>query len=222
MASSESFVTVEQPWTFQRSFTDSLVSDFYTKENEALTKALQMSFTGGVTAADTAASLLVKPEMVPFQTPTASGGSESEAPVLKPRTVGLTRKITKRKSRAKGATTTFITADAANFRQMVQQVTGVRFGGLNVQVPVTRVLKPEPQRLVNRLQSSGGLHTLDTSSFLLGQTHHQLVDPASYLVSQPPVASSTSPPTVVTDGGSGGLDFNSLCNFPTLESWKVM
>ncbi|XP_022846430.1 calmodulin-binding protein 25-like [Olea europaea var. sylvestris] len=219
MASSESFVTFEQPWTFQRS----LVSDFYTKENDALTKALQMSFTGGVAAADSALSLSVKPETVPFQTPTASGGSESEAPVSKPRSVGLTRKITKRKSRAmKGATTTFITADAANFRQMVQQVTGVRFGGLNVQVPVTQVLKPEPQRLVNRLQTSGGLPTLDTSSFLLGQTHHQQVDPASYLVAQPPVVSSQPPTTVVTDGGFGGLDFNSLSNFPTLESWKVM
>ncbi|KAL2534923.1 calmodulin-binding protein 25-like [Abeliophyllum distichum] len=84
MASSENFVTVEQPWMFRQSFADSRVSDFYTKENETLTKALQMSFTGGVAAAaaaaaDTEASLLVKPETVTFQTPTISGGSESEA-----------------------------------------------------------------------------------------------------------------------------------------------
>ncbi|KAL2464547.1 VQ motif-containing protein motif-containing protein [Forsythia ovata] len=224
MASSENYVTVEQPWMFRQSFADSRVSDFYTKENETLTKALQMSFTGGVAAAaDTETPLLVKPETGTFQTPTISGVSESEAPVSKPLTVGLTRKITKRKSRAaKGATTTFITADPANFRQMVQQVTGVRFGGLNGQLPFTQVLKPEPQRPVNRLQPSGGLPTLDTSSFLLGQTHHHRVDPASYLVTQPPVVSVPPPPAVVTDGGSGGLDFNSLCSFPTLESWKVM
>ncbi|CAI9779559.1 unnamed protein product [Fraxinus pennsylvanica] len=216
MASSENYVTVEQPWMFRRSYTDSLPSDFYTKEKETLTKALQMSYTGGATAADTAASLLVKSEMMPFQTPTVSDRSECEAPVSKPRTVGLTRKITKRKSRAtKGATTTFISADPANFRQMVQQMTGVRFGDLNGQLPVSQVLKPEPQRPVNRLQPSGGLSTLDTSSFLLSQTHHHQVDPASYLVAQPPA-------TVVTDVGSGGLDFNSHCNFPTLESWKDM
>ncbi|KAL2534922.1 vq motif-containing protein [Abeliophyllum distichum] len=104
---------------------------------------------------------------------------------------------------------------------MVQQVTGVRFGGLNGQLPFTQVLKPEPQRPVNRLQPSGGLPTLDTSTFLLGQTHHQQVDPASYLVTQPPVISVPPPPTVVNDGSSGGLD-NSLCSFPTLESWRVM
>lgn len=216
MASSENYVTVEQPWMFRRSFADSMASDFYTKENETLTKALQMSYKGGATAADTAASLLVKPEPMPFKTPTVSGRSECEAPVSKPRTVGLSRKITKRKSRAtKGATTTFISADPANFRQMVQQMTGVRFGDLNGQLPVSQVLKPEAQRPVNRLQPSGGLSTLDTSTFLLSQTHHHQVDPTSYLVAQPP-------DMVVTDGGSGGLDFNAPCNFPTLESWKDM
>ncbi|CAA3013564.1 calmodulin-binding protein 25-like [Olea europaea var. sylvestris] len=216
MASSENYVTVEQPWRFRGSFTDSMAYEFYTKENEKLTKALQMSYTGGATTADTPTSLLEKPETMLFQTPSVSGGSECEASVSKPRTVGLTRKITKRKSRAsKGATTTFISADPANFRQMVQQMTGARLGGMNGQLPVTQVLKPEPQRPVNRLQPSGGLSTLDTSSFLLSQTRRHQVDPISYLVAQPPA-------TVVTDGGSGGLDFNSLCNFPTLESWKDM
>ncbi|CAI9771859.1 unnamed protein product [Fraxinus pennsylvanica] len=58
--------------------------------------------SGGAFAVDLTTSLLVKPEMVPFQTPTALSGSESEAPILKPRTVGLTRKIAKWKWRAKG------------------------------------------------------------------------------------------------------------------------
>ncbi|KAH1039737.1 hypothetical protein J1N35_041480 [Gossypium stocksii] len=54
----------------------------------------------------------------------------------------------------------FIKADVANFRQMVQQVTGVHF--CNAQMSLSLILKPEHQRL-------GYLPTLDTSAFLLDQ-----------------------------------------------------
>ncbi|KAL2465886.1 Calmodulin-binding protein 25 [Abeliophyllum distichum] len=135
MASSDNLVTIEpQPWRFGQAMADCWISDFFTKETETLTRALTKSFTNSSptdhTSTDIVESLLVKPETTPSQTPTASGCSENEVPFSKRRNVAASGRITKRKSRAsKRATTTFITADPANFRQMVQQVTGVRFGG---------------------------------------------------------------------------------------------
>jgi hypothetical protein len=101
-------------------------------------------------------------------------------------------KITKRKSKAsKRTTTTFITVDPANFRQMVQQLIGVTFGE-NVQVSVVPMVKPEPQRPVNRLQS-GCLPTLDTFAYLLDHpiNQHQqnpMVSASSPLMVQPPLS----------------------------------
>ncbi|KAI3444264.1 hypothetical protein Pfo_000929 [Paulownia fortunei] len=220
MASSDNLMTMEQPWAFRSTFGDAWISDIFTKETDTLTKALQRSFAttssdGDAFSAEMVESLFAKPEIAPLQTPSASGGSENDAPVSKQRrSVPPSGRVTKRKSRAsKRATTTFITADPANFRQMVQQVTGVRFGGLNGQLPVAPVFKPEPQRVINRLQPCSGLPTLDTSAFLLDGSA------SSLLAAQPP-----TPSTMVADGGTSasGLDFDSFCSFPTLESWKVM
>nr|DAD35724.1 TPA_asm: hypothetical protein HUJ06_006364 [Nelumbo nucifera] len=67
-------------------------------------------------------------------------------------------------------------ADPANFRQMVQQVTGVQFGNSPVPGPI---FKPEPQRPGTPLQ--GCLPTLNTSAFLLDnhQQQNQMVGPTS-------------------------------------------
>jgi hypothetical protein len=145
---------------------------------------------------------------------------------------GATGKVSKRKSRAsKRSQTTFITADPANFRQMVQQVTGVRFG--NSQVSMVPVLKPEPQRPGGRLLvGSGYLPTLDTSAFLLDHHQQQL---QHHVVTGSTSGSSTGPdfgpgPNLFTqpmvgDVGvhsSSGLDFGTFSSFPTLESWKVV
>ncbi|KAL0359676.1 UNVERIFIED_CONTAM: Calmodulin-binding protein 25 [Sesamum angustifolium] len=219
MASSDNLMTMEQPWSFRLPFADSWISDIYTKETDALTKVLQKSFDatssdGDAFSTEMVESLFPKPEVTPLQTPTASGGSENEAPVSKQRrSVPPSGRVTKRKSRAsKRATTTFITADPANFRQMVQQVTGVRFGGLNGQLPMAPVLKPEPHRVVSRLQPSSALPTLDTSAFLLDGCSPSLV------------AQLPPPSTVMGEVGAtaSGLELDSFCSFPTLESWKVM
>ncbi|KAL3533392.1 hypothetical protein ACH5RR_006913 [Cinchona calisaya] len=228
MASSDNLATME-PWAFRPTFADSWLTEAFARDTDTLTKALQKSLSS---PSDNISSEMInpfyQPETTQLHTPTVSGSSENESAVSKRRNavpaVGVNGgKIAKRKSRAsKRNTTTFITADPANFRQMVQQVTGVRFGG-NGQLPVTPVLKPEPQRPANRLQT-GCLPTLDTSAFLLDPTnqHHQLGTTSGLLV-QPQVAVSITappPPVVVTDGGSTGFDFESFCNFPTLESWK--
>ncbi|XP_057972425.1 calmodulin-binding protein 25-like [Malania oleifera] len=227
MASSENLASLE-PWIPRLPFADSWFSDAFARDTETLTKALQKSLSGVPEPLPMASNNLssffdLKPET---QTPTVSGVSGSDPETAPKRRVpggaiacATSGKIAKRKSRATKRThTTFITADPANFRQMVQQVTGVRFS--NGQLPVPPVLKPEPQRLGNRLQ--GYLPTLDTSAFLLDHHHHhhQVLSPAA--TSQSPLSFE---PAVVIDGGAAAaaaLDFDGFGSFPTLESWKVM
>lgn len=208
MASSDNLLTME-PWAFRSAFADSWFSDVFTRETETLTKILQKS-------------VFPEPEPEatnPVQTSTgsgrtASGGSENETTGSNRRSkVGVSRKITKRKSRAsRRNTTTYITADVDNFRHMVQQVTGVSFGG-GGQLPVANVLKPEPQRVVNQLQPGCCfLPTLDTSAFLLDHFTQQSMEPT-------PAPPPQTVADVVADGGSCGYDFSSFSGFPTLESF---
>lgn len=216
MTSSENL----EPWNFRPTLADSWLSEAFARDTDTLTRALQKSLSDNsdfVTGDDAFYPLLnmVKPETTSsLQTPSVSG-SDPETPAAKRRNGVSNGKITKRKSRAsKRSTTTFITADPANFRQMVQQVTGVKFGA--GQLPVSAVLKPEPQRTFNRFQ--GCLPTLDTSAFLLDH-HQQVAGPTSTAIAQPGMGYTQ--PGLVAEGGAG-FDFESLSGFPTLESWKVM
>ncbi|KAH6818657.1 hypothetical protein C2S51_002260 [Perilla frutescens var. frutescens] len=213
---SDNLMAMEQPWMFRPTFADAWIADIFTKETDTLTKALHKSISttssdGDAFSSEMVESLFAKPEIAaPLHTPTASGGSENDAPASKQRrSIPPSGRVTKRKSRAsKRATTTFITADPANFRQMVQQVTGVRFGGLNGQLPVAPVLKPEPQRAINRIQQASALPSFDTSGFFLDGS-------AASLTGQTNMADYGGP-------SATGIDFDSVCSFPTLESWKVM
>lgn len=217
---SDNLMAIEQPWMFRTTFADAWIADIFTKETDTLTKALQKSISttssdGDAFSAELVDSLFAKAETAapPLQTPTptASGGSENDAPVSKQRRcVPPSGRVAKRKSRAsKRATTTFITADPANFRQMVQQVTGVRFGGFNGQLPMAPILKPEPQRAFGGMQQGAPLPTFDTSARLLDGS----AAPPPYMMS-----------AAAGDGGANAaaIDFDSFCSFPTLESWKVM
>ncbi|GFZ09355.1 VQ motif-containing protein [Actinidia rufa] len=200
-----------EPWTFRPSFADTWISEAFARDTETLTKALQKSLSTRSHAPFFTPETPLPPPPPVLQTMSGSG-SDPETPASKHRSSsipvnGNSVRPTKRKSRAsKRTTTTFITADPANFRQMVQQVTGVRFGGQ--QMAVSPVLKPEPQRPV---VSQGCLPTLDTSAFLLEQ-----------VVSVRPSLNVVPPALVGEGGGGGGFDFESFSSFPTLESWKVM
>ncbi|KAJ4848100.1 hypothetical protein Tsubulata_023521 [Turnera subulata] len=259
MASSENLASLD-PWAFRAAFPDSWISESYARDTETLTKALQKSLSAAAAASSSADSfnpflgLLDHHQQQQQQqqqqesattappTPTAStlSGSDPEAPPAlskRPRTAvpGPNGKVSKRKSRAsKRSQTTFITADPANFRQMVQQVTGVRFGG-NSQLPVVPVLKPEPHRPPPGGRSVAAaaaacLPTLDTSAFLLDQ--HQLllgsVSGPGLPVGSGPQSFGTQPQTLPADSGTaaaaggGGFGFDTFSGFPTLESWKVM
>ncbi|KAK2652184.1 hypothetical protein Ddye_012040 [Dipteronia dyeriana] len=230
MTSSENLA---DSWAFRSAFpADSWLSDAYARDTETLTKALQKSLSGATANDNFISSNAVVSESDFISTPTVSnvsGSSDHETtmPTKRQRNavpVSHSGKVSKRKSRASKRTqTTFITADPANFRQMVQQVTGVRFG--NSQMPVTQILKPEPQRPGTRLPGLGGcLPTLDTSAFLLD--HHQqhvVMGPVSGPGSGSGSSLGSGPfPFQGSLVADGGLDFETFPNFPTLESWKVM
>ncbi|KAJ8534333.1 hypothetical protein K7X08_007657 [Anisodus acutangulus] len=195
MASSDNLMTMEQPWAFSDSwFSNVLQKSVFSQEPEMEINPVQTSAGSGRTI---------------------SGGSdENETTGSNRRSkVGhVSGKITKRKSRAsRSNTTTYITADVDNFRHMVQQVTGVRFGS-DGQLAVTHVLKLEPQGVSNRLQPVSCLPTFDTSAFLLDHVSQQSMDPTSTMLPTPPS-------DVVVDGGSCGFDFSTFSGFPTLESF---
>ncbi|KAG5556065.1 hypothetical protein RHGRI_006624 [Rhododendron griersonianum] len=232
MASSDNLASME-PWTFRPAFADSWISEAFARDTETLTKALQKSLSNNVSAAEDGggaaaiSSFFNPPPEIPMaimaQFNGGGSGSDPETPASAKRRISIPvngggKAGAKRKSRAskRTTTTTFITADPANFRQMVQQVTGVRFPGGNSQVPAPVLLKPEPQRpSVNRaLQGQGCLPTLDTSAFLLDHHHihrQQVLPPsAAASVAQPPLAAAASTPDFA--------DFDSFSSFPTLES----
>ncbi|KAJ4706755.1 calmodulin-binding protein 25-like [Melia azedarach] len=227
MTSSENLPNIES-WAFRSAFADSWLSDAFARDTETLTKALQKSFSNSDNSVcETFASDFIAPYIVNQETPTVSNVSGSEPETLpkrqRPAMPGPNSgKITKRKSRASKRTqTTFITADPANFRQMVQQVTGVKFG--NSQVSMAPILKPEPHRPGSRLAGLGGaggcLPTLDTSAFLLDHQHHQQVAASSGSISGAVIGSGQYDFQVGEGGTATGLDFEAISSFPTLESW---
>ncbi|WCJ28695.1 calmodulin (CAM)-binding protein of 25 kDa [Euphorbia peplus] len=204
-----------EPFLFRNPFADSWISEAYARDTETLTRALQSTFTNSpaISFADSFTNLISSEST----TPTISGSSDQDTtpvPASNKRkaTNPAGAKVSKRKSRAsKKSLTTFITADPANFRQMVQQVTGVRF--TSSQLPVVPVLKPEPQRLGNRLVGGPGcLPTLDTSAFLLDQ--QQMV-----LGSVSGSGLGSFGEVGLGDGSGHGVDLDCISSFPTLESF---
>ncbi|TKY62761.1 Calmodulin-binding protein 25 [Spatholobus suberectus] len=242
MASSENVASIE-PWMLRPAVTDSWLAEFFTRDADALTKALQKSLSGAVLPEDNnnnngGSQFAVKPDAAATPTVSSLSGSDQES-APKRRAVAPSGKISKRKSRAsKRSQTTYITADPANFRQMVQQVTGVRFGGAGVPI-APAVVKPEPQRPAGlaggRFPAGAGcLPTLDTSALLLDHHHHhhqQQVVVGPNAAAAGPAANGLSgpgplpfpPPLDAHAAASFAVaDFDIFSSFPTLESWKVM
>lgn len=194
-----------EAWTYRSGFTDSSswIADAFVRDNEALTKALQISLSDDSSASETLSSSAYLPP-VPF----TAADAESLGPP--PMNLGArssntfacspSGKISKRKSRAsKRSPTTYINADPANFRRMVQEVTGVRLR--EDAHPVDPAVRPEAQRsgMGRGVQAPGFMPTLDTSAILLDRT-----------------CGSFGP---VLDGPV--FDFEPFPSFPTLESWGM-
>ncbi|GAA0183793.1 hypothetical protein LIER_31144 [Lithospermum erythrorhizon] len=213
MASSDNLMAMDPSWMFRNAlpetwFQKSFETQFLDNINFSIDEFISPCYLNNSNASDTTAT-------------TVSGENNSNTTLAVDVVTSRKRnnnngvvggKIVKRKSRAsKRSTTTFINADVANFRRLVQEVTGVKFGG---------VVKPEPLRGVNRLEVIGGggvVSTLDTSAFLLEASHRN---------NREMVGGGGAPTeTVVADGGPASsshsqFDFDSFCSFPTLESWK--
>ncbi|EOA24611.1 hypothetical protein CARUB_v10017877mg [Capsella rubella] len=257
MASSEGLASVD-PWSFRQSFNiDSwLNSDTFSHDSDILAKALHRSISTPTTDSSplspssffdsSSAAGFVSDLSPPLTLSNVSFGSDPELPcpiaggAKRKRGPGLSGggKQTKRRPRVstKKSQTTFITADAANFRQMVQQVTGAKFIGASSNNIFAPLVKPEPHRLSSRLppscgsfdRSSSAVPTLDTSSFL--SNHHQEnivtdLGSASAQINSFHHRSSAATTTAATNGGGGGgsaVELDNYPSFPTLESWTVI
>ncbi|WOL16368.1 calmodulin-binding protein 25-like [Canna indica] len=134
----------------------------FARENDAVTKALQMSLLSG--------SFSSAPASVPSPDALSTATSSLLLPLAgdpprrgDPPTGGRIGK--KRKCRAsKRSPTTYISADPANFRELVQQVTGPRPGDAESGIPIPA--DPLPATAV-QVQETCLLPTLDTSAFLV-------------------------------------------------------
>ncbi|CAL4976820.1 unnamed protein product [Urochloa decumbens] len=205
-------------------------------ENEALTSALRASMAPAHGSAPAAARSFSSPATPSSSTTSSasellSSGHDAPAPASRPAVAaarpparalkGPKGGVTKRKPRpSRRAQTTYIAADPANFRRMVQEITGLPVPGpaaastpswTPVPVPVP-VPAPAPAFV---------LPTLDTSAFLL--------DGATAAPATVPEAkcSSGSAPAAAAVAAAGDHDSSALLEmeamidfpFPTLESW---
>jgi hypothetical protein len=140
------------------------------------------------------------------------------------------RRIAKRRPRpSRRLPTTYISADPAEFRRMVHQVTGAD----------ELLLPPPPQEQQQRqaeepllfhalagraaASAAGGadrallLPTLDTSAFLLGGCRARPAEARTGALPLPPPPCDVG--AITLDNTSGG---SSSCGFPTLESWDLL
>ncbi|XP_051141558.1 calmodulin-binding protein 25-like [Andrographis paniculata] len=188
MASYDALLTAEQPWSARLAFSDAWFSDAF---------AIQSSFAGSSAGGD-----VLRPQFVdlvfskPEVSPSASGGSENEASVseqrrrIPPRCTISKRKPRPSKRASSTGTTTFIATDPADFRWMVQRMTGARFAGGEEAPPASAVLNLERRRELYLPESSVAFLLNGSGSALNGGAAEarRLAEP--------------------------------FCSFPTLESWK--
>ncbi|KAE9588686.1 hypothetical protein Lal_00030345 [Lupinus albus] len=224
MATSENLATINS-WASRPNLSDSWFTEYITKalhksisQNDAVSVSPFLNLVNHDVSAATATTTSTVSGI--------SGGTDHES-APKRRAIGPTGKVSKRKSRAsKRSQTVFITTEPANFRQMVQQVTGVRFRSSEM-VTMVPVLKPEPQRVTVGVAGGNCLPTLDTSALLLDHQEQQVVGPNSAgngpgFCGVGPVSFGSPIGLVEGSFGNNDLDFDTFSNFPTLESWKVM
>ncbi|KAI3437020.1 VQ domain-containing protein [Psidium guajava] len=185
------------------------------RDAETLTMSLLRSLSDPEAPPPVAApnAFFFDPEPTAPASASAASTFDPEKARKRPRTAGSSRK--KRKSRSSNRSqTTFIAADAANFRRMVQQVTGIKFGGAYALAPP--VTKPEQQQRAGCRFSRGGglLSNLDTSSSSL------LVGGVGGDAAEGPPCFPAPAAAAAEVGGAGGLGFDAYACFPTLDSWK--
>ncbi|XP_065035030.1 calmodulin-binding protein 25 [Musa acuminata AAA Group] len=191
--------SVLDPWMHRTE--SAWMNEAFARDNEALTRALQISLSDTSSSAshDTLSSVATTttstsrtPVLPPRYQVTSPLGDVAALRGRNPLAPTPAGRISKRRSRpSKRAPTTYINADPAHFREMVQRVTGVRLDG-DLAEPL---VKPEPVRPAVLQQTH--LPTLETSAFLLDRDEGSSFGPAS--------------------------DFDGLLPaFSSLDSWGVM
>lgn len=191
----------------------SWISEPLSLEHDALTRALQFSLSEASSSSTASIDQFVlPPDWIGSDLTCLIGSDLAQA---QPQTGGTGRVAKrKRKSRAlKRNLTTYISTDAANFRQMVQHVTGVgfEFGEPSLDAE-PGLIRPEPKRATSAtMQSSCVLPTLDTSAFLLNQEG---------LIGA--LQGKESVGLVAGPGRDPVFQMDPLNCFPTLESWSVV
>ncbi|CAO2203220.1 unnamed protein product [Urochloa humidicola] len=207
-------------------------------ENEALTSALRASMAPahGSPAAAEAFSSPATPSSSTTSSASEllSSGHDAPAPASRPAapagrpparaSKGPKGGVTKRKPRpSRRAQTTYLAADPANFRRMVQEITGLPVPGPAVSSPAASeaaaAAAPAPSWTPVPAPAFV-LPTLDTSAFLLDSaTAAQEVPEAK--------CSSGSAPAAAAAKAAGDHDSSAMLEmeamidfpFPTLESW---
>lgn len=217
---SENCMSIMDAWSYRPSLPETLwMSEAFARDNDVLTRALQASLSTSET--HTHAQIQQQPDV---DVVVAADNNNNKRSIMlrcnrttDPATT-ITGKVSKRKSRAsKKSPTTYINADPANFRQMVQQVTG----GVRFPLDPVLLLKPEPQRAaagLNHHRAGAVLPTLDTSALLMQDADAAFSDAAGGYA---PVGPAEG------DAGSGSrsgsaFGFDAFSSFPTLESWGGM
>ncbi|URE43156.1 VQ motif [Musa troglodytarum] len=165
--------------------------------DEALTRALRISLSDTSSSAATTSTFRTRVLLPRYQV-TSPLGDVAALRGRNPLAPTPAGRISKRWSRpSKRAPTTYINADPAHFREMVQRLTGVRLDG-ELAEPL---VKPEPVRPAvvgaRAVLRQTHLPTLDTSAFLLDRVEGSSFGPAA--------------------------DFDGLLPaFSSLDSWGVM
>ncbi|URE43155.1 VQ motif [Musa troglodytarum] len=140
--------------------------------DEALTRALRISLSDTSSSAATTSTFRTRVLLPRYQV-TSPLGDVAALRGRNPLAPTPAGRISKRWSRpSKRAPTTYINADPAHFREMVQRLTGVRLDG-ELAEPL---VKPEPVRPAVRQTH---LPTLDTSAFLLDRVEGSSFGPAA-------------------------------------------
>ncbi|KAF8661918.1 hypothetical protein HU200_056884 [Digitaria exilis] len=199
-------------------------------ENEALTSALRASMApvhGSAAAAAT--SSFCSPATPSSSTSSASellssGHDAPAAPAARALKEPKGGRVSKRKPRpSRRAPTTYITADPANFRRLVQKITGLPIPAVGTLPSSSSSFPVAAEPTAWTPAPAYVLPTLDTSAFLLDPATTPAPEDKS---SSGPASATTAPAATVAavDDSSLMLEMDAMIDFPfpTLESWGII
>ncbi|XP_074576040.1 calmodulin-binding protein 25-like [Curcuma longa] len=191
------------PWRYRSD--SAWISQAFASENQAVTRALQISLS------DNSSSGAASPS-APFLLHHRQYSRTPATHPFRPLGPGPLGRVSKRRSRAPNRSpTTYINADPANFREMVQRVTGFQVDcGMLAAEPMVKSEPVRPAVGDRAALRQVCLSTLDTSALLLD----------CVAVTPDDDGASVGLPDDIPDFDLDGLILPAA--FPTLESWDAI